>query len=273
MLVDGDHPHWWIDPTALPVADIGDFEIALGDIAEQSRADRGTGGGLRTSDRARRRTYDLAAAAACAGRRPRRAAGARSFRCACRYLVGQLRAGLRAWLGVLPRHRGRPDRPHPHRPDRHPLTGPEETFSTGRLTRASPSSPPRTCTNTARRRWRSASSHVDRRRARLSLLRYRLPRPGLRARHRHARNRRAGELAGAGDPAPARHARVQRNGRGRGRAGLRHSRDHRARGCDHGVGISRAGRKAARITGAAERPAGKGLFVEAGINPVGPVDP
>ena len=33
MLVDGDHPHWWIDPAALPVADIGDFAIALGDIA------------------------------------------------------------------------------------------------------------------------------------------------------------------------------------------------------------------------------------------------
>src|SRR5262249_4858472 len=33
MLVDGDHPHWWVDPAALPVADIGDFDIALGDIA------------------------------------------------------------------------------------------------------------------------------------------------------------------------------------------------------------------------------------------------
>lgn len=32
MLVDGDHPHWWIDPAALPVCDIGDFDIALGDI-------------------------------------------------------------------------------------------------------------------------------------------------------------------------------------------------------------------------------------------------
>jgi agmatinase len=32
MLVDGDHPHWWIDPANLPVADIGDFDIALGDI-------------------------------------------------------------------------------------------------------------------------------------------------------------------------------------------------------------------------------------------------
>ncbi|WP_240759788.1 agmatinase [Lichenicoccus roseus] len=33
MLVDGAHPHSWIDPAALPVADIGDFEIALGDLA------------------------------------------------------------------------------------------------------------------------------------------------------------------------------------------------------------------------------------------------
>ncbi len=32
MLVDGDHPHWWTDPAALPVADIGDLDIALGDI-------------------------------------------------------------------------------------------------------------------------------------------------------------------------------------------------------------------------------------------------
>ena len=32
MLVDGDHPHWRIDPAAQSVADIGDFNIALGDI-------------------------------------------------------------------------------------------------------------------------------------------------------------------------------------------------------------------------------------------------
>jgi agmatinase len=37
MLVDGDHPHWWIDPAALPVADVGDFAIALGDIGESLR--------------------------------------------------------------------------------------------------------------------------------------------------------------------------------------------------------------------------------------------
>jgi agmatinase len=32
MLVDGAHPGSWIDPAALPVADVGDFSIALGDI-------------------------------------------------------------------------------------------------------------------------------------------------------------------------------------------------------------------------------------------------
>jgi agmatinase len=32
MLVDGDHPHRWIDPAALSVADVGDFHIVLGDI-------------------------------------------------------------------------------------------------------------------------------------------------------------------------------------------------------------------------------------------------
>lgn len=32
MLVDGDHPAFWIDPAALDVADIGDVPLALGDI-------------------------------------------------------------------------------------------------------------------------------------------------------------------------------------------------------------------------------------------------
>jgi agmatinase len=34
MLVDGAHPTAWSDPVTLPIADIGDFAIALGDIAE-----------------------------------------------------------------------------------------------------------------------------------------------------------------------------------------------------------------------------------------------
>jgi len=32
MLLDGDHPTAWIDPSRLPIADIGDFQVALGDI-------------------------------------------------------------------------------------------------------------------------------------------------------------------------------------------------------------------------------------------------
>jgi agmatinase len=34
MLVDGDHPHWWVDPRQLPIADAGDFALALGDIQQ-----------------------------------------------------------------------------------------------------------------------------------------------------------------------------------------------------------------------------------------------
>jgi agmatinase len=32
MLTDGDHPQFWIEPATLNLADIGNFEIALGDI-------------------------------------------------------------------------------------------------------------------------------------------------------------------------------------------------------------------------------------------------
>lgn len=32
MLTDGAHPHFWVEPATMPVADIGDFEIALGDL-------------------------------------------------------------------------------------------------------------------------------------------------------------------------------------------------------------------------------------------------
>lgn len=32
MLIDGDHPSLWTSPLSLPLADIGDFAIALGDI-------------------------------------------------------------------------------------------------------------------------------------------------------------------------------------------------------------------------------------------------
>jgi agmatinase len=34
MLIDGDHPVHWVNPAALPLADIGNFAIALGDISK-----------------------------------------------------------------------------------------------------------------------------------------------------------------------------------------------------------------------------------------------
>ena len=36
MLIDGDHPTLWVDPAKLPLADIGNFAIALGDIAKSA---------------------------------------------------------------------------------------------------------------------------------------------------------------------------------------------------------------------------------------------
>ncbi|MFO1145440.1 MAG: agmatinase [Rhodospirillales bacterium] len=37
MLLDGEHPTAWADPTGLPMADIGDFRIALGDVQASLR--------------------------------------------------------------------------------------------------------------------------------------------------------------------------------------------------------------------------------------------
>jgi agmatinase len=38
MLVDGAHPHWWVDPLEMAIADVGDFSLSLGDI-QKSLAD------------------------------------------------------------------------------------------------------------------------------------------------------------------------------------------------------------------------------------------
>jgi agmatinase len=47
MLVDGAHPHWWVNPLELPVADIGDFELALGDLQGSLAAIERQAAGLR----------------------------------------------------------------------------------------------------------------------------------------------------------------------------------------------------------------------------------
>jgi agmatinase len=37
MLVDGEHPEFWIEPAMLALADVGDLQLALGDIPESLR--------------------------------------------------------------------------------------------------------------------------------------------------------------------------------------------------------------------------------------------
>ncbi len=46
MLVDGAHPHHWVDPAALDLADLGDFAIALGDIPASLAAIEAQAAGL-----------------------------------------------------------------------------------------------------------------------------------------------------------------------------------------------------------------------------------
>ena len=41
MLVDGAHPHHWVEPAAsMDIADAGDFAIVLGDLAARSGVSR-----------------------------------------------------------------------------------------------------------------------------------------------------------------------------------------------------------------------------------------
>ena len=86
-------------------------------------------------------------------------------------------------------------------------------------------------------RWASPRSIARARevaaRAGLSLLRHRRARPGLRAGHRHAGDRRADHARGAGDPARAEGARHRRRRRRRGGAAVRRDDEHRpCRGAD-----------------------------------------
>ena len=53
MLTDGEHAEFWIEPAAMNVADIGDLQLALGDIPAESAIDRATGGRSGSSGRAR----------------------------------------------------------------------------------------------------------------------------------------------------------------------------------------------------------------------------
>jgi agmatinase len=47
MLTDGDHPEFWIEPATLDLSDIGDLNLALGDIPESLRLIEQQAAGLR----------------------------------------------------------------------------------------------------------------------------------------------------------------------------------------------------------------------------------
>lgn len=47
MLVDGAHPVRWVDPAIMPIADLGLFDIALGDIAESLKLIEAQAAGLK----------------------------------------------------------------------------------------------------------------------------------------------------------------------------------------------------------------------------------
>ena len=59
MLVDGAHPVHWIDPAALPLADIGDFDLALGDIPASLARIEEAANGLEGYERILIQNFDL----------------------------------------------------------------------------------------------------------------------------------------------------------------------------------------------------------------------
>ena len=125
MLVDGDHPHWWIDPATLPVADIGDFDIALGDIPNSLALIQAQAARMQPSHRARRRSsISLPLLRALASRQGAPLALVH-FDAHVDTWPDNFGQVYRAWLGILSRHRGRTDRSAPHGADRHPLAGAE----------------------------------------------------------------------------------------------------------------------------------------------------
>ena len=72
MLVDGDHPLHWVNPAASGLADIGNFTIALGDIAKSLAEIEQQAARDQAPCRARRRPWHHAAAASRAGEAARR---------------------------------------------------------------------------------------------------------------------------------------------------------------------------------------------------------
>ena len=87
MLVDGVHPQHWVDPRDLDIADLGEFEIALGDLPASLALIERQAAPCAPSGRARRRARHHPAAAARAGPAARRPGRPAAYGCASRHLA------------------------------------------------------------------------------------------------------------------------------------------------------------------------------------------
>ena len=105
MLMDGDHRHWWIDPAALSVADIGDFRIALGDIPKSLSLIEEQAASLdHLVALGGDHTVTLPLLRGCR-QQAWQSPGIGALRCPCRHLARKFRPALCPRLRVLPRHR------------------------------------------------------------------------------------------------------------------------------------------------------------------------
>ena len=210
MLVDGAHPFHWVDPAALPLADIGDFAIALGDIpASLARIEEAAGGIAHLVALGGDHGITLAAVA---GARPAPRHRRRSIHFDAHVDTWPDTFGQRYGHGSVFYHAIEEGLVEPRRMIQIGIRSPMEreihdwTIDARRHHRHRRGGP-----RDRPRRGRRAHPRHRGRRAGLSQLRYRRARSRLRARHRNAGDRRTGELAGAGDPAPPRRARLRRH--------------------------------------------------------------
>ena len=202
MLTDGDHPEHWVEPARMSLADIGDFGLALGDIpaslaAIQSQAE--AIGHLIALGGEHGITLPLLRALAQRLGHPVALVHFDAHVDTWPDNFGQAYAHGSPFYHAI--NEGLVD---PQRMIQIGIRSPVQkdvmdwTCRAGRDGAVGAG-----CACVRPGRGRGADQRDRRRWPRLSQLRHRCARPGLRARHRHAGDRRPGVLAGAGHPAAA----------------------------------------------------------------------
>ena len=110
MLIDGEHPVHWVDPSALPLADIGNFAIALGDLAKSLTEIEVQATGVKHL------------VALCCGLKEKWPARLDPSGCSCGYLAGELRTEVCPRVGLLSRNRRRIGTAGSDGSGRHPIS-------------------------------------------------------------------------------------------------------------------------------------------------------